>query len=71
MNHEQNNNNVHPDYYEPWDQKTYQTGSTRPPKSYGGVIALLLVAVILLCGIISAMSLLNIRLTQALPSAAG
>ena len=62
MNNEPNRNTN----YEPWEQQTYQTGSTRPPKSHGGLIALLLVVVILLCGIISAMGLLNIRLSQAL-----
>lgn len=47
--------------YEP---STYRTGSTRPPKSYGGIIALLLVVVIALCGIISMLSIANIRLTR-------
>lgn len=49
---------------EPWDQGTYQTGSTRPPKSRGGFVAVLLVLVIILAGISSAMGILNIRLFQ-------
>ena len=50
--------------YEPWEQSTYRTGSTRPPKSHGGLIAVLLVLVIALCGIVSVLSIANIRLTQ-------
>jgi len=45
---------------------TYQTGRTHPPKSRGGLIAVLLIAVIFLGGIASAMSLLNIRLSRKL-----
>lgn len=45
-------------------QSTYRTGSTRPPKSYGGVIAVLLVLVITLCGIVSTLSVANIRLAR-------
>ena len=40
------NNFFHP-------QDSYETGSTRPPKSRGGLIALLLVVMILLFGISS------------------
>lgn len=46
----------------PWDQGVYQTGSTRPPKSHGGLIAFLLIAVIFLGGIASALGILNIKL---------
>ena len=53
---------------EPWDQGYYQTGRTRPPKSNRGLIAVLLVAVIFLGGIVSALSLLNIRLFQQVAS---
>ena len=35
---EQNN---HP--HDPWNQDSYETGSTKPPKSRGGLIALLLI----------------------------
>lgn len=45
---------------------SYETGSTTPPKSRGGLIAFLLTAVILLCGITTALGLMNIRLTLAL-----
>ena len=49
-------------YHEPWEQDTYQTGKTQPPKNHNGIIAALLVVVILLCGIITALGVLNIRL---------
>ena len=48
-----------PDFRE---ESVYRTGSTRPPKNRSGLIAVLLVAVIFLGGIVSALSLLNIRL---------
>jgi len=51
---------------EPWETGSYETGSTRPPKSRGGVIAFLLTAVILLCGISTALGLLNIKLSLQL-----
>ena len=43
-------------------QDTYQTGSTRPPKNYGGIIAFLMVLVIFLSGVSTALGLMNIRL---------
>ncbi len=51
-------------------QDTYQTGSTRPPKSHGGIIAFLMVLVIFLCGVSTALGLMNIRLFRALTQAA-
>lgn len=45
---------------------SYGTGRTSPPKSYGGIIAVLLVAVIFLGGIVSALSIMNIRLFRQL-----
>ena len=63
MNYEQNPNNTDPQY-EPWDQGVYRTGSTKPPKNHRGLIAVLLVAVILLCGVISVLGVMNIRLFQ-------
>lgn len=48
--------------YDPWNQGTYRTGSTRPPKSHGGTIALLLVLVILLTGITTILGIVNVRL---------
>ncbi len=63
-----------PKKYEPCDAgepipNTYQTGSTHPPKSYGGIIAVLLVVVIFLCGINGVLSLMNIKLFRQLQSA--
>ncbi len=46
----------------PWDDGTYRTGTTKPPKSHSGLIAFLLIAVIVLCGVVSVLSLMNIRL---------
>ena len=47
---------------EPWAQSVYQTGKTRPPKCRRGLVAVLLVAMIFMGGIISALSLMKIRL---------
>ena len=47
---------------DPWNQGTYRTGSTRPPKSHGGIIAVLLVLLILLSGIVTILGVVNIRL---------
>ncbi len=52
-----------PDY---WDPDSYRTGSTKPPKSHGGILAVLLILVILLGGISSALGILNIRLFSRL-----
>ena len=41
---------------------TWQTGRTEPPKARSGIIALLLVLVILLCGISTALSIMNFKL---------
>ena len=54
------------DQWEAWDQPTYRTGGTQPPKSYGGLVALLLVLVIFLCGISTALGLMNIQLFRQL-----
>lgn len=53
-------------YNDPWERDFYETGSTQPPKNHGGVIAVLLVAVILLGGFCSALGLLNIQLLRQL-----
>lgn len=45
---------------------TYQTGSTKPPKSHVGIVAFLLTAVIFLCGISTILSLMRINLLQKL-----
>ena len=49
---------------DPWDEAEYGTGNTRPPKSYGGIIAMLLIVVIFLSGIVSVLSFLNVQLFQ-------
>ena len=53
---------------DPWDRGLYETGRTRPPKSHGGLIALLLVVVIFLSGVVSVLSILNVRLFAQLNS---
>ena len=44
----------------------YQTGSTRPPKSHGGVIAFLLSAAIFFCGLFTILNLLRVNFLQKL-----
>lgn len=46
-------------------ENTYQTGSTTPPKGHSGLVAILLVLVIFLAGLVSILSLLNIRMFSA------
>lgn len=41
---------------------SYRTGSTKPPRDYGGRIAAVLVALIFIGGIVSAFGMLNIKL---------
>ena len=53
------------DQFEPWDRNTYRTGSTTPPKSHSGLIAILLVLVVFLAGLVSILSMLNIKLFSA------
>ena len=54
------------DQWETWAQRTYRTGGTQPPKSSGGLIAFLLVVIIFLCGISTALGMMNIRLFHQL-----
>jgi len=49
-------------YNEPWDPSIYGTGRTKPPKSHGGIIAVLLVIVIFLGGLVSVLGILNVKL---------
>ena len=56
----------HYNQIDPWDDGVYGTGKTKPPKSHGGLIALLLVIVIFLSGIASALGILNIKLFRQL-----
>lgn len=48
------------------EQDSYKTGSTKPPKSRGGLVAGLLVAVILLAGVSSILGVMNIQLFRML-----
>ena len=61
MSYDQN-----PSEYDPWDQGVYRTGATKPPKKHTGLIAVLLVTIILLCGAVSILGVMNIRLFQQL-----
>ncbi len=57
---------MNPDQDYNFSQDTYRTGSTRPPKNRGGLVAFLLVLVIFLCGVSTALGLMNIRLFRFL-----
>jgi len=52
--------------YDSRDSWEYGTGRTHPPKSRGGLIAALLIAVIFLTGIVTVLGILNIRLVKRL-----
>ena len=47
---------------EPLDQGSWQTGFTEPPKDRGAIMALLLILIIFLCGIITVLGILNVKL---------
>lgn len=47
---------------------TYQTGVTEPPKKWGGLIAALFMTVIFLCGIITGLGAMNIKLFHQIAS---
>lgn len=49
-----------------FDAQTYNIGHTAPPRSHGGIIAVLLIVIIFLGGVISILGLLNISLFQKL-----
>ena len=51
-------------HYTDWDDSIYGTGPTQPPKSRGGMVALMLIIIIFLCGIVSILTMLNIRIFQ-------
>ena len=53
-------------YQDPWDAGVYGTGRTQPPKERGGIFALLMILVIFLCGIVTLLSILNVKLFQQL-----
>lgn len=52
--------------YEPWEQDSYETGSTKPPKNRGGLLCVLLVVVVVLGGVTSALGIMNVRLFRQL-----
>ncbi len=52
--------------YETDCRDTYQTGSTNPPKSHNGVIAVLLILVTVLVSVVTVLSMMNIQLFQLL-----
>lgn len=56
----------HNNHYYDWDNSVYGTGPTKPPKNRGGTIALMLILIIFLCGIITVLGIMNIRLFQKL-----
>ena len=51
---------------DPWEESSWQTGSTIPPKSRGGLVAVLLVLVIFLSGIVTVLGVLNVKLFRQL-----
>ena len=54
-------------YNDPWDTGVYGTGPTHPPKKQNSsAFALLLILVIFLCGIVTLLGILNVRLFQQL-----
>jgi membrane-associated protease RseP (regulator of RpoE activity) len=61
-----NNRHNRTEYVPQPEQSTYQTGSTKPPKSYRGLILFLLGLVIFLGGIATALGFTNVQLFKAL-----
>lgn len=53
-------------YYPDWDDSAYCTGPTNPPKNRGAIVALMLILIIFLCGIVTVLGILNIRLFRQL-----
>ena len=53
-------------YYPDWDDSEYGTGPTKPPKNRGAMVALMLILIIFLCGIVTVLGILNIRLFRQL-----
>ena len=51
-----------------WDDSIYGTGRTEPPKHHSGLLAMMLILIIFLCGIITVLGILNVRLFQQLRS---
>ena len=61
----QNHDNT-PTRWDTWEQDTYRTGRTNPPKRHNSIVAVLLIAEILLCGLVSILGSLNIHLFHQL-----
>ena len=57
-----------PNRWDTWEQDTYRTGRTNPPKRHSNIITILLITVILLCGVVSILGSMNIRLFRQLTS---
>lgn len=53
-------------HYTDWDDSVYGTGPTQPPKNRGGAVALMLILIIFLCGLITVLGILNVRLFREL-----
>ena len=62
MNNENWNDPEQNKNMDPWERDTYQTGSTTPPKSHGGAIAVILAVAICACGLLSILAMMNIPL---------
>ena len=56
----------HNNTYHPWDDSVYGTGPMDMPKKPGGLTAVLLVLIIFLCGIVSILGVMNVRLFRQL-----
>ena len=64
MSNENWNDSEYTREVDPWDRGTYQTGSTTPPKSHGGIIAVGLVLAIFLMGVVSILAMMGISMFQ-------
>ena len=52
------------EHFEPLEPRTYRTGSTKPPKKSGCLLAFILMVAIFTIGIISCLGLFNFRLLR-------
>ena len=50
--------------YTDWDDSVYGTGRTEPPKHRSGLLAMMLILIIFLCGIITVLGVLNVKLCK-------
>ena len=60
------NNDRTPDYFDPWDQGSYRTGSVELPRKRHPLVGFLLVAVVLLVGVIAILGVMNVKLFSQL-----